>query len=74
MQKETEKTIKTHIHIYIKKMTQTRLAPCVIQIYVLAFASLAALLWLSVFVLDVLKDIPLTVHQERLTRHSYRQD
>lgn len=39
----------------------------------LSFASLAAILRLSVFVLDVIKDVFLTVHQQRLPCHTYNR-
>lgn len=35
--------------------------------------SLATLLWLSVFVVDVFKDVPLTSHNQRLPGHTYKR-
>lgn len=34
----------------------------------------AAVLWLFVSVVDVLKDVPLAIHRQRLPSHTYNRD
>lgn len=34
---------------------------------------LAAILWFSISVVDVIKDVPLTIHQQRLSCHTYKK-
>ena len=36
-------------------------------------SSLAAVLWLSVFVMDVFKDVSLAIHQQRLPCNTYNR-
>lgn len=35
---------------------------------------LAAVFWLSVSVVDVIKDVPLTINHQRLPGHTYKRD
>lgn len=34
----------------------------------------AAVFWLSVSVVDVVKDVPLAIHHQRLPGHTYKRD
>lgn len=60
----------THAHsCEVKSLCMTESKSCFTSVYL--FVSLAAILWFFVFPLDVVKDVLLTVHQQRLSSHTW---